>query len=55
MGMIGLPEMAIIFGIVIILFGVKRLPEIGKNLGEGIKNFKWSMKQITTDENGDDR
>jgi len=33
-------ELAVIFFVFFILFGAKKLPEIGKGLGEGIKNFK---------------
>lgn len=40
MGSLGLPEMALILGIVVLLFGGKKLPEIGQALGESIKNFK---------------
>lgn len=42
---IGLPELLIILAIVFFLFGAKRLPEIGKGIGEGIKNFKGAMKR----------
>jgi sec-independent protein translocase protein TatA len=44
MGAIGFPELAIILVIVIVLFGASRLPQIGKGLGEGISNFKRSLK-----------
>ena len=37
---IGVPELIIILVIVLIFFGVGKLPEIGRALGEGIKNFK---------------
>ena len=43
-GPIGLPEMLIILVIIVLIFGASRLPEIGKGLGQGIKNFKGSMK-----------
>ena len=43
-GPIGLPEMLIILAIVILIFGANRLPELGKDIGAGIKNFKSSMK-----------
>jgi sec-independent protein translocase protein TatA len=42
-GPIGLPEMLIILAIVILIFGANRLPELGKGIGAGIKNFKSSM------------
>ena len=41
---LGLPELMIILIIVFFLFGAKRLPEMGKGIGEGIKNFKKSVK-----------
>lgn len=44
-GPIGLPEMLIILAIVILIFGANRLPELGKGIGAGIKNFKTSMKE----------
>lgn len=37
---LGLPELLLIFGILVLLFGAKKLPEIGKGLGEGIRSFK---------------
>ena len=43
-GPIGLPEMLIILVIIMLIFGASRLPEIGKGIGQGIKNFKSSMK-----------
>ena len=46
-GPIGLPEMLIILAIVILIFGANRLPELGKGIGAGIKNFKSSMKEGT--------
>jgi sec-independent protein translocase protein TatA len=53
-GPIGLPEMLIILLIVILLFGANRLPEIGRGLGKGIKNFKQSVKEGATDGKKDD-
>ena len=44
-GPLGLPEMLIILAIVILIFGANRLPELGKGIGAGIKNFKSSMKE----------
>jgi len=43
-GPIGLPEMLIILVIILLIFGASRLPEIGKGIGAGIKNFKSSVK-----------
>ena len=41
---IGLPEVLVILLICLLLFGANRLPEIGKSLGEGIREFKRAMK-----------
>jgi len=43
-GSLGLPELLIILAIVVLIFGVNKLPRLGKGLGEGIKNFKDSVK-----------
>jgi sec-independent protein translocase protein TatA len=43
LGSLGLPELLIILVIVIVIFGAKKLPDLGKSLGEGIKNFKGSV------------
>ena len=40
---IGMPELIIILVIIFIIFGAGKLPEIGKGLGKGIKNFKNSL------------
>lgn len=36
----GIPEMLIILAIVVLIFGASRLPELGKGIGRGIRNFK---------------
>jgi len=41
---VGIPELIIILVIILLLFGASRLPEIGRGLGKGIKNFKESTK-----------
>jgi sec-independent protein translocase protein TatA len=46
-GGIGIWELLIIFGILVLLFGAKKLPEIGKGLGEGIRSFKDSLSGET--------
>ena len=45
----GVMEIALIVGLLVLLFGAKRIPLIARGLGEGIRNFKTSIK----DENGD--
>jgi len=42
-GPIGPTELLLILLIVVIIFGARRLPELGKSLGEGIKNFRKSI------------
>lgn len=42
---VGVNELLIIFLIVFLLFGAKRLPEIAKGLGRGIVDFKQALKQ----------
>jgi sec-independent protein translocase protein TatA len=39
-GRIGLPEILIILVIVVLIFGANRLPELGRGIGKGIRNFK---------------
>jgi len=46
LGGFGMGEMIFIFLIVLLLFGAKRLPEIGSSLGKGIREFKSSVRDI---------
>lgn len=48
----GLTEILVILGIALLLFGAGRLADIGKGLGEGIRNFKRGLKD--KDEDDDD-
>jgi sec-independent protein translocase protein TatA len=52
-GSLGPQELLIILLIVIIIFGAKKLPELGKSLGEGIKNFKGSVSGKDKDKDKD--
>jgi sec-independent protein translocase protein TatA len=45
-GGLGMGEIILIFLVVLLLFGAKRLPEIGSSLGKGIREFKSSVKEI---------
>ena len=47
---LGVPELLIIAVILLFLFGGRRLPEMGKGIGEGIKNLKKSLKGEDTPE-----
>jgi sec-independent protein translocase protein TatA len=41
---LGMPEILVILVVAVLLFGGKKIPELAKGLGEGIKNFKHAMK-----------
>ena len=43
-------EIWIVLGIVVVLFGAKKLPELGRSLGQGIKEFKKTSKGILDEE-----
>ena len=45
-GGLGMWEIMLIFLVVLLLFGAKRLPEIGSSLGKGIREFKSSIREI---------
>ena len=45
MGSLGFPELIIILIIIIMIFGANRLPEIGRGIGKGIRNFKESARE----------
>jgi sec-independent protein translocase protein TatA len=49
MGHIGMPEMIFIALVIIVLFGAKKLPEIGSALGKAIREFKNAGKDIQKD------
>lgn len=44
MDTIGLPELVVILAIAVLLFGGKKVPELAKGMGEGIRNFKKALK-----------
>jgi sec-independent protein translocase protein TatA len=47
---LGFPEMVLIFVVIVLIFGTSRLPELGRGIGEGIKNFKKSVRDEPEDE-----
>jgi sec-independent protein translocase protein TatA len=48
-GGLGMMEVVLIFLVVLLLFGAKRLPEIGSSLGKGIREFKGSLREIESE------
>jgi sec-independent protein translocase protein TatA len=49
MGDIGVPELLVIFGIALLIFGPRKIGELGKGLGEGIRHFKSAMREPSTE------
>lgn len=47
---LGLPEMIVLFVVALLVFGPKRLPDLAKNLGKGIRDFKKAMAGEDEDE-----
>jgi sec-independent protein translocase protein TatA len=45
MPQLGLPEILIILAVVVLLFGGRKIPELAKGLGEGIRNFRSALKE----------
>src|SRR6185436_20779907 len=54
MGSIGAPEILVVALIALLLFGAGRIADIGKGLGQGIKNFKQGIKEADSDEEEED-
>jgi sec-independent protein translocase protein TatA len=49
MGRLGTGELLVILAIVVLIFGVNKIPQLGKGLGEGIRNFKSAFKDGPTE------
>ena len=54
MGNIGLPELLLILGVLLLLFGARRLPEIARSLGRSSKEFKRGMREGSESEEPSD-
>jgi sec-independent protein translocase protein TatA len=52
-GKLGLPEILVILAIALLIFGPSKLADLGKGLGEGIRNFKSAMNKGEEGENKD--
>lgn len=48
-------HLLVIFGIALLVFGPKKLPELGRGLGDGIRGFKSAMKDAETDTEKDNK
>lgn len=53
---LGVTELIVIMVILLLVFGAKRLPEIGSSMGKGIREFKKSIREVkdSIDETGDE-
>ena len=54
MGPIGIPELVIVLVILLVIFGPKRLPGLGKSLGSGMREFKDSISGNSKDDDDED-
>ena len=52
---VGLPEMLLIAAIIVLIFGASKLPQLGRGLGEGIRNFRDAVKKGSDSEKDGDR
>ncbi|BAF73149.1 twin-arginine translocase TatA/TatE family subunit [Sulfurovum sp. NBC37-1] len=50
MGMPSMPELLIVLAIVVLLFGAKKIPDLAKGMGKGIKDFKKAIKEDDEEE-----
>lgn len=51
---IGVPELLIVLAILLLVFGPKRLPQLGRQLGGGMREFRDSIRRKTGDDDEDD-
>jgi sec-independent protein translocase protein TatA len=42
---LGMPELLVIVGVAVLLFGGKKIPEVAKGLGQAIRNFQTALKE----------
>jgi len=48
-------EVLLIVGVIVLLFGAKRIPELAKSLGTGIREFKTGLKEIDKDQDEENK
>ncbi len=46
---LGIPEVIVILGVALVIFGPKKLPELGRSLGKGLRNFKDSLTSAASE------
>jgi sec-independent protein translocase protein TatA len=46
-GLMSGPELVVVFVVILVLFGAKKIPEFAKGLGQGIKEFKKASREVT--------
>lgn len=51
---LGTPEIILILVVILLLFGAKRIPELMKSMGKGVKSFKEGMKEVEDEIKSDD-
>ncbi|ETW93696.1 MAG: hypothetical protein ETSY1_38110 [Candidatus Entotheonella factor] len=54
-GGLGFQELLIVLAIILVLFGAKKIPEMAKGLGKGIREFKKETNKLTSDDDDDER
>jgi sec-independent protein translocase protein TatA len=54
-GWIGVPELIVLLIVLLLIFGPKRLPEMGRSLGKGMREFKDSITSRGHDDDDDER
>ena len=50
---LGAPELILIFLVILVLFGAKKIPELAQGLGKGVKEFRKAMKDVQEDTDPD--
>lgn len=50
LGNLGFTEIVVLLVVLLLVFGARRIPEIGSSIGQGIKEFKRSLRDVTEDE-----